>query len=156
MVAGRAGGCNDGPMPELRTSYLVGRADRVMRAGLDEALTEAGVTVAELTVLSVLTGRPGLSNARLARRSLVTPQAMHKVIRSLEERGLVSRTSPATGGRSLETVITDAGRRLLGEVEPMVTAAEDAFLAPLDAPERDAFETMLRKVSGFGSPGDDD
>jgi DNA-binding MarR family transcriptional regulator len=140
-------------MSELRTSYLVGRADRVLRARLEESLAAAGVTLNELTVLSVLAARPGLSNARLARRSLVTPQAMHKVVRSLEDRGLVRRSSAAAGGRSLEAVITDAGRQLLADLEPLLTAVESAYLAPLDASERVAFESMLRRVSRLDSGG---
>ena len=78
----------------MRTaSYLIGRADRIVSAGLEAALADSGLSLHEFTTLSVLTARPKLSNAELARRSLVTPQAMHKVIRSLEDAGLVTRAA---------------------------------------------------------------
>ena len=70
-------------MSDVTASYLIGRADRIISTHLEAALQGSGLSLPEFTALSVLATRPGLSNARLARRSLVTPQAMHKVIRSL-------------------------------------------------------------------------
>ena len=82
---------------DTRTSYLVGRADRLLRAELERRLDGHTLTLNEVTALSVLVSRPGLSNAALARRSLVTPQAMHKVVRSLEELGMVERRASPNG-----------------------------------------------------------
>jgi DNA-binding MarR family transcriptional regulator len=121
---------------ELTTSYLIGRADRIVRQHLEEALAGSGLTIAEFTTLSVLRARPGLSNARLARRALVTPQAMHKVIRSLEDAGLVSRTAAAQGGRALEARITEAGASLVAMLLTQVAEIEDDIFAALDAQDR--------------------
>lgn len=134
-------------MPEMRASYAIGRADRVMRDHLEASLTATGLTLFELTVLSVLAARPGLSNARLARRSLVTPQATHKVMRSLENKGLITRAESDAGGRALETTVTEEGAQVLTEALPLLEAAEDAFFEPLDAEERATFEQLLRRVS---------
>ena len=57
-------------MAETRTSYLVGRADRLLRSILEECLADHPLTLNEVTALSVLASRPGLSNAGLARRSV--------------------------------------------------------------------------------------
>ena len=139
-----------GRMPrtsELTASYLIGRADRIISAQLEEALRGSGLSLPEFTALSVLAARPGLSNARLARRSLVTPQAMHKVIRSLEEAGYVVRTAPPHGGRSLEAAITEAGSRLLDEMLPRIAEAEERTLSPLDASERRELVRLLAIVT---------
>jgi DNA-binding MarR family transcriptional regulator len=136
-------------MSDWRTSYLVGRAGRILGEHLDEALAEVGLTLAEYTALSVLRARPGLSNARLARRALVTPQAMHKVVRALEGRGLVARSDANSGGRAREAFVTPAGKRLLAKVAPRIDAAEDAFFAPLGERDRADFERMLVTVSGM-------
>lgn len=141
---GRSGGSG---ASELTASYLVGRADRIIRAQLEEALVGTGLSLPEFTALSVLASRPGLSNARLARRSLVTPQAMHKVMRSLEDAGLVTRTAPPTGGRTLEAVITQSGAKVLKDVLPRVQAAEDRTLLALNAPERREFIRLLTLAS---------
>ncbi len=132
---------------DLTTSYLIGRADRIVRQQLEEVLAGSGLSISEFTTLSVLTARPGLSNARLARRALVTPQAMHKVIRSLEEAGYVVRTAPPHGGRSLEAAITEAGSQLLDEMLPRIAEAEERTLSPLDASERRELVRLLAVVT---------
>jgi DNA-binding MarR family transcriptional regulator len=133
-------------MQELRLSYLVGRADRILRTHIDELLSELDLSVSELTALSVLTARPGLSNARLARRSLVTPQAMHKVTRSLEDRGLVTRAPSEAGGRSMDTFITDAGSDLLSKADSLLDQVEEDFLDGLSPADRKELTRMLLAV----------
>ena len=72
-------------MPDQpRTSYLVARLDRLIRARLVDALRPFEVTVPQYTLLSVLDIRPGLSNAQLARRSYISAQAMHQLVNGLE------------------------------------------------------------------------
>ena len=62
-------------------------------------LAEWELSVQEYTSLSVLGARPGLSNAQLARRALVTPQSMIEILSKLESRGGVGRapTTPTMG-----------------------------------------------------------
>jgi DNA-binding MarR family transcriptional regulator len=135
-----------GAMAERSASYLIGRVNRMTTTELTEALADTNISLMELTALSVLADRPGLSNARLARRSLISPQAMHKVVTALMERGLVER-DPGQGGRAIDIVITDAGRALLDEVEPRRRAAEDRLLAALDADERVMLGRLLAKIA---------
>lgn len=134
------------------TSYLIGRANRVMSVALSQALERSGVSVMELTALSVIADRPGLSNARLARRSLVSPQAMHKVVSALEERDLVERRSGPNGGRALETYITASGEQLLAAIEPLREAAESQVLEVLAPAERAEFARLLRSVALVADP----
>ena len=131
-------------------SYLIGRTDRMVQAQLGDALADAGLTLAELTALSVLAERPGLSNARLARRSLVSPQAMHKVMRSLEEQEFVSRHAAPGGGRSLEAFITEAGTAKLQEMRPLLELAEDRALAALKPSDRTELLRLLKLASSLG------
>jgi hypothetical protein len=57
----------------------------VERAMVD-ALAPHSLTVTEFAVLTALKDQPGLSNADLARRTFVTPQSMHAVLKELENR----------------------------------------------------------------------
>lgn len=132
---------------DSRTSYLIGRGDRLLRSELEHHLEGSELTLNEVTVLSVLVARPGLSNAGLARRSLVTPQAMHKVVRSLEAAGLIERTPSPNGGRSLQTTVTAKGTNVLAQAEDRMTHAEAAFLDPLDADEQRELRRLLLKVA---------
>lgn len=134
-------------MTETRTSYLIGRTDRVLSAALDRELADLGLALNEVTALSVLAERPALSNADLARRSLVTPQAMHKVVRSLESAGLIERVSSPNGGRSLRTTISARGLEALAHADERIALAEAELLAPLDDDERRVFRRLLLRVA---------
>jgi len=58
---------------EFSLAYVIGRVDHGIRREMRRRLTDHGLSVQQYTALSVLRSRPGLSNAQLARRSLVTP-----------------------------------------------------------------------------------
>lgn len=130
----------------MRVSYLVGRLDRVLRRRLAAALEPLGLTVPEYTALSVLHARSGLSNAQLARRSLITPQAMNEVLARLEERKLVRRRPDPAHGRVRPAELTATGRRLLARADRAVDAVEHAMLRDLPAAERRRLGELLRSA----------
>lgn len=118
----------------LRLIYAVGRFHTALRSELSSRLKDHDLTVPEFTALSVLSLRSGLSNAQLARRSFVTPQAMNQVLASLEDKGLVSRQiSPGTGPRSHHrargTKLTPRGRALVRRTEALVDEIEELAFA---------------------------
>ena len=111
-------------------------------------LAEIGLSVREYTAMSVLAARPGLSNAQLARRSLVTPQSMIEILGRLESRGLVAREVDPRHARILRTMLTAKGRELLEIADPAVAAVQEQMLA--DVPERDrkvVLEGMLSAMN---------
>jgi DNA-binding MarR family transcriptional regulator len=115
--------------------YVVGRVNQGIRREMRTRLAECGLSVQEYTALSVLSARPGLSNAQLARRSLVTPQSMIEILSKLESRGLVSRAVDPRHARILRAALTDKGRDLLKVADPAVAAVQEQMLA--DVPERE-------------------
>jgi DNA-binding MarR family transcriptional regulator len=127
-----------------RLPYLIGRVDRGVRAELGDRLRVHGLTVPEYTTLSVLRTRPGLSNAQLARRALITPQSMNQVVAALERRGLIEREPDPGHQRILRTTLTPAGDQLLDELAGMVTSLEEEVLADLSPAQRDALMEGLR------------
>ena len=126
-------------MAETRPSlvYVVGRVNQGVRRELRKALAPWGLTVPELTTLSVLRTRPGLSNAQLSRRALTTPQSMNEVIAELERRGLVERRVDPSHGRILRAQLTDAGEQLLVDVDPVVAQLQEEMLAEVPAEHHD-------------------
>jgi DNA-binding MarR family transcriptional regulator len=104
--------------------HLLGLVERGVQRELLPLLAAHGLSVAEFTCLSVLHRAPGLSNAELARRSLVTPQSMNEVLSKLELRGLIERRSAPEHGRILRTELTTAGQALIEQVLPEVAALE--------------------------------
>lgn len=119
-----------------RFSYVVGRLDRALRREIGALVAPFGLTVPRYTALSILRDRPGLSNAQLARRSYVTPQAMNEVLAGLEADGLIVRAPSANHGRVVEVELSERGREVLASCERAVTHMENAVLADLDDAER--------------------
>ena len=103
---------------EPRVSYAVARLERAVRAEIAERVRPYGLTTLQYTTLSVLNrhGAP-LSNAQLARRAYMTPQAMSEVIDALETKGLIQRNPHPNHGRLLPATLTPKGRRVLADCE---------------------------------------
>jgi DNA-binding MarR family transcriptional regulator len=130
---------------EPRLGYLIGRLERVLRRRLTAAIEPDGLTLPAYTALSVLRAQDGLSNAQLARRSLVTPQSMSEVLALLVELRYVRRRAEPGHGRVLRTELTAAGRRALERCDRAVDAVERELLSDLDADERaDLRDALLR------------
>jgi DNA-binding MarR family transcriptional regulator len=132
---------------EPRVSYLVGRLDRALRRRLDEVLEPAGLSVRQYTTLSVLRARSGLSNAQLARRSLMTPQSMSEVLAALSARGLVRRVPDESHGRVMRTELTPAGAELLDSCDRAVDGLEEQMLIELPASQRAGLLAALRSCA---------
>ena len=120
--------------------YALKQAAVALRSAMDAVLRPLDLTVPQYSCLEVLSQRPGLSNAELARATFVTRQAMHGVLRGLQDRGLVSRPASASHGRALPTQLTAAGRQHLQVASVAVRAVERRMLSPLS----DADQHRLR------------
>ena len=129
-------------MTEPRLSYVIGRLDRVLRRRLSAGLEPTGLTLPAYTALSVLRTSDGLSNAQLARRSLVTPQSMSEVLKLLVDRGYVHRRAEPGHGRVIRTEITKTGVQALERCDRAVDDLEREMLADLGADET----AHLRKI----------
>lgn len=135
------------PHSPPRISYLIGRLDRSLAATIGARIAEYGLTVNEYTALSILKASPGLSNAQMARRTLVRPQSMIQVTSSLERTGLITRERSAHHAKVLRAALTPAGRRVLAQCERAVSGLEESFLAELSVHERDVLRQQLVALS---------
>jgi DNA-binding MarR family transcriptional regulator len=123
---------------ELSLIYVVGRVNQGIRREMRVRLADVGLSVQEYTALSVLRARPGLSNAQLARRSLIAPQSMLEVLAKLEARGLLGRSVDPEHGRILRAALTAKGRRLLERADPAIEGLQEWLLAEVPAADRAA------------------
>ena len=134
------------PEPTLR--HIVGRVDRALRNELDGRLNGLGLTTAGYTMLFVLRRLPDLSNADLARRAGVTPQATNLTVLALTERGLIQRRPSRDNNRILKNRLTARGQRMIEHCEAEAGDVESSMLAGFSAAERDQFEQLLRRSAG--------
>lgn len=116
--------------------YIVGRVDQGIRQEMRLRLAEWDLSVTEFTALAVLKRRPGLSNAQLARRSLVRPQSMNEILVKLEDRKLLRREVDPDHARILRAALTPEGLELLAAAERAVKAIQDELFGDLPEPER--------------------
>lgn len=136
----------------LRAGYVIGRLDRVLRRELRELLGPHELSLPAFTTLSVLLRRPGLSNAQLARRSLVTPQAMNEIITQLLGLELVTRQVDPSHNRVLQTRLTARGKRLIETCESECLELEERMLAGVSDDDRARLlETLRTCVRNLGA-----
>ncbi len=124
-------------------AYLIGRLDRVLRQQLGARTAQFGLTAAQYTALSVLKARVPLSNAKLARRAFVTPQAMNELVKALEHKGLVARRPDPDHGRVVQMLLTPAGETLVSKCDRVVRQLEDRMLQQLAGTDREQLRSVL-------------
>jgi DNA-binding MarR family transcriptional regulator len=133
-------------------SYVIARLDRAIRRGIEERLAPHGLSVSQYTALSVLRNRPGLSNAQLARRSFMTPQAMIELIAGLEDAKLIRRDVDRNHRRILRARLTARGNRLFERLDKEIGELEEQMLAGLSPAARKQFtETVVSCVQNLGA-----
>jgi DNA-binding MarR family transcriptional regulator len=132
-------------MSGQRLGRVLKRAEQALLRAKSAALKPAGLTLAQYVALAELDQQPGITGASLARASLVTPQAMMVVLKSLDEQGLIARSPHPRHPNVLELRITAAGREALEEgrqrVEPVERRVVDAF----SPEELDVLATLLTR-----------
>lgn len=139
---------------EQRVGYLLKKVQGGLRAEMDRALSERGLTTPQYAALTALERRAGASNAELARMSFVTPQTMIRVLQNLEDAGLIERTPHPSHGRVLQVRLTGSGRRLVATCHAVVDEIEARMLSPLSERQRDELARLLaRCAEGLGLDG---
>ena len=131
------------PAGEPRISYVVARLERSVRRAINERVSVYDLTVLQYTTLSVLGRRAELSNAQLARRAYMSPQAMSEVIEALESKGLIKRSQDPNHRRVYPATLTKKGERVLAACERLVDEMESEMLTGLDASERSMLRSSL-------------
>lgn len=126
-----------------KLTYLIGRLERAVRKRIAEAVKPFDLSVAQYTVLSVLRARSHLSNAQLASRAFITPQAMNEVVQVLEAQKLVTRRPDPSHGRIVQLTLTARGTETLRKCDAAVRALEKTMLASVPEAARETLRSSL-------------
>ena len=127
---------------------------RLLSADLQEA---HGLSINDFEALLVLSHAEGgrLKRVELARNLLLTPSGITRLLRGLEDAGLVERATCATDLRVTYAQLTDAGREKLQAAAGAHTASVRALLEEHFAREElDSIAEILGKLPGVAE-GDD-
>ncbi|MFI7231607.1 MarR family winged helix-turn-helix transcriptional regulator [Nonomuraea angiospora] len=144
----------EGPPPQrLRTlpSRLTNQAAQTANRFVDQALGQAGVRRYHYALLAALEEYGPASQAALGRRTGIDRSDMVATVNDLAERRLLERAPDPDDRRRNIITITAAGRSQLTDLDRLLAAAQDEFLAPLPADDRrNLIDLLTRLVTHHG------
>lgn len=104
--------------------YLLRQASAAHRLRMERALSPLDATAPQFLVLTMLGAYPGLSNADIARLTMLTPQTVSVIVANLTRVGAVTRRAHAVHGRIQELGLSETGQTLLARCREAVRDAE--------------------------------
>ncbi len=130
---------------------LVKRAEQAMIRAKSAALKPVGLTPSQYVALFELDRQSGITAATLARACLVTPQAMMILLKTMEQQGLITRSSHPRHPNVLELHMTEVGREALHTARERVDPIERRVYGAFSPKDLGTFrEFLLRFIEAFG------
>lgn len=115
-----------------------------------EALSEHGITPPQLFLLSCLQSEDGQKPRDLAELVSLDTSSLTGLIDRTERSGLVERQPDPDDRRALRIYLTDKGRALLEQLEPIILRLQERihreFFGDYSADQVTMFMNMLRQV----------
>ncbi len=130
-----------------RPGFLLRRAHQISAAVFEDECLSVGLTPAQYGVMSVLQADPGLDQTRLARALGFDKVTVLRVLRGLETRGLIVRTTAAVSRRSLALTLSDAGKDLLRQAQEPAERAYQRLMAPLNDEQTNQLVNLLQTLT---------
>lgn len=128
------------------TPYLMNRIMARYNKGVESALQEVGVSVAQMRALAVLAeGGPCTIN-ELSVLTVIKQSTLSRTLDAMEKAGLVLRQAPDGDNRFRLISLTDAGRAAYDAGWPAMLGMRDTMLKALDTDERETLNKMLLRV----------
>jgi DNA-binding MarR family transcriptional regulator len=136
----------DGAGPD-HPGYLLKRLSAAFRRRMDERLRgrKSLLSMAQMAVLFVLADEPGASGAQLARRTMISAQAISNVLRRLEHDGFILQAAHPENRRSRCWQLTAKGRNELLRAQRAAEPVLQRMVSGLAAAERRQFLTLLER-----------
>ncbi len=114
-----------------------------------EAQSKYGLKLGAVTVLILIESNPGIRHGVLARSLHIKLAHMTKLIKSLESKGLVTRSNPESDRRSVELTLTEEGKEFVGMMRPMMLDYDKTSLDGLSQQELKQLKSLLRRFVGL-------
>ncbi len=128
------------------TPYLMNRIIARYNKGVEDALTDVGVSVAQMRTLAVLAeGGPRTIN-ELSVLTVIKQSTLSRRLDALEAAGLIRREAGEGDNRVRLIHLTEAGRAAHDRAWPAMLEMQDTMLAPLSEEEKAQLNGLLLKV----------
>lgn len=105
------------------------------------------ISVTEWRILAVLGRFPGLTASEVMERTAMDKVSISRAVKSMMEKGLLTRTTDHEDRRRRQLRLTDEkGRKVLEEIIPRALAFEKNLLEALDRSEVESLSTIIEKL----------
>jgi DNA-binding MarR family transcriptional regulator len=128
-----------------RIGWLFRGVNVSFREAIESALQRSGVglSFSQVSALSILDIHPGINGAQLARRNMVSPQALTSVLRELASQHLLERRAHPDSQRADSWHLTDKGQQALVRGRAAFAAVTRQMLGDLPAKQVAELERLL-------------
>ena len=136
-----------------KPGHLVRRFQQIAVAVFHAEVEAAGydLTPVQYAALTSIAAQPDIDQVTLAGAIAYDRTTITGVVDRLVQKGLAVRKPSKTDRRARALHITDEGRRILSEIEPVVEAAQQIMLRGLTADEARTLMRLLRKAIAAGN-----
>ena len=130
------------------------RTADVVRRAFQAVVEPHGITAAQYNVLRVLRGAgpDGLPTLAIAERLIEESPGITRMLDRLQAKGLIRRERGLEDRRLVRCRLTERGRALLAELDPLVVSADDDILKALGPRQQrqlvKLLETVCRRLEG--------
>lgn len=130
-----------------RPGFLLRRAHQIAASVFEHEARDHGLTPAQFGALSVVRLLPGMDQSTLARSLGYDKVTTLRVLRGLEARGLIVRTTAEGSRRNMALRLSMAGQRLLAQGRKAADRAGRRVLSPLSTEEQMQLIALLKKLT---------
>jgi DNA-binding MarR family transcriptional regulator len=130
-----------------RPGFLVRRAHQILMGIAEQECAKLGLTPHQHVCVSVLDRCGALDQISLGKAIGMDRATAGELIRRLEMRGLVERTTSPEDNRRKLVGLTSEGRKHVAPSEEIATHITQRLLAPLNATEKKQLVTVLTKLT---------
>lgn len=133
------------PVHGRSETHLARRFHDLCRAAALSVTSQRGLMPIQFAILASLHDAPGIDQRRLADRIGIDLARSQRLVKNLETRNLVCRSTAATR-RLAALSLTPEGIEMVQTLRPAIVAAQDRVMAPLSDRERDVLRELLARV----------
>ena len=134
------------PTYDNSVGRMVRQLTNRLKTEMSSKLEAVDMNVNEYYVFLNVSGEEGMSQTDLAKRMSMPPYAISRLIDSMIVKGLVERRANPHSRRAFCIFLTQDAKAKIPKVMGSLADINDWILAPLDATERAAFVSALRKL----------
>ena len=129
------------------TGYTIKQVQQQIHTIMEDVLRPLSLSLSQYNVLKSLEASSPTTGAELARKAFVTPQTMHTMLTTMEQKKLIIRTTIQGNTKSFNISKTDKGTKALNDADGALSKLFDQANASLTSQEYDELEQLLRKLS---------